>query len=137
MVSPLGLSAILRTAGNKARSPSARDWDPGDLYAHGVQEHAPHLPSFLVAGLGRQETGEAAAEAVGGHVFRIAQVPELAVPKPVDGQEMRAVFSALGLSDENAGVACPVDQEHPVVAMSAVGVTERWRLAVDGGSATS
>lgn len=92
---------------------------------------------FSSAGLGGRQVSKAAAEAVGGHVFRIAQFPELAVPQPVDGQEMRAVFSALGLSDENAGVACPVDQEHPVVAMSAVGVTERWRLAVDGGSATS
>ena len=35
-----------------------------------------------------------------------------------------------------SGVECPVDQERLVVAM-AVGVTERWRLAVDGGSATS
>jgi hypothetical protein len=97
----------------------------------------PIWPSFLVGGLGRQQVSKAAVEAVGGQVFRIAQVPELAVPNPVDGQEMRAVFSALGLFDEDVGVACPVDQERLVVAMSAVGVTERWRLAVDGGSATS
>ncbi len=92
---------------------------------------------FSSAGLGGSRSAKRPLKLSGGHVFRIAQVPELAVPQPVDGQEMCAVFPAFGLADENAGVACPVDQEHPVVAISAVGVTERWRLAVDGGNATS
>ena len=63
------------------------------------------LPSLHIAGLGWQEVGEAALEGAAGRLLGIAEVQELSVPQPVDGEEMRAVFPVLGLADQDHHLA--------------------------------
>jgi hypothetical protein len=59
------------------------------------------VPSFLIAGLGWQQAGEASLERVGGHVFGVPEIPEFAVSETMDGQEIPAVFPTLGLADQD------------------------------------
>jgi hypothetical protein len=87
-------AAVLRKplTGTAKRIPNAYNASPAlqrrHPHTHGVQEHAAHLASFLVAGLGWKEAGEAALERVGGHLLGITEVPELAVSETMNGQEV-------------------------------------------------
>jgi hypothetical protein len=59
-------------------------------HAHGRKQQLAHLAGLFIHGLWRQGTGKPAAEAVGGHVFSITEIPELAVVEMMDGQQMGA-----------------------------------------------
>jgi len=68
-------------------------------HSHRLQQHLSHSAGLLLRRLGRQQVGKPSAETVGGHVFCIIEVPQLAVPEAMNGLKASDVFTADGLAD--------------------------------------